>query len=193
MNLGLTLVLGAHTLKNTNHSPPSLTQTNGQHRPHSTYIFAAAMASLLDLGLFLLQIHGFLCNSGWSMESDEDVGIHKGLLQAAEKGDVTAQSLLAQDFFYGVHGVSLTHQQTVFLTHDLVIPHIDLVCLFVLVVVRESNNKHSIRLIQLNQSISHPHTTSSYMFFSSTSMSHHLGEEGPPHRTAVGQDRKSVV
>jgi len=39
-------------------------------------------------------------------ESDDDVGIHKNMLEAAGRGDVTAQALLAQDYFYGVHGVA---------------------------------------------------------------------------------------
>ncbi|CAJ1334296.1 unnamed protein product [Effrenium voratum] len=43
--------------------------------------------------------------SGWSMQSDEDEGIFKSLVQHAERGDATAQSLLAQDYFYGTHGV----------------------------------------------------------------------------------------
>lgn len=40
------------------------------------------------------------------MESDEEIGIHKSILEAAQRGDVTAQSLLGQDYFYGVHGVA---------------------------------------------------------------------------------------
>eukprot|EP00435_Cladocopium_sp_Y103_P075893 s9_g68.t1 len=50
---------------------------------------------------------GVVADGGeFRMESDEEIGIHKSILEAAQRGDVTAQSLLGQDYFYGVHGVA---------------------------------------------------------------------------------------
>eukprot|EP00439_Symbiodinium_sp_Y106_P035749 s2399_g4.t1 len=68
-------------------------------------MWASLASRLLWLWLLWIPCSGVEDTASWRMESDEDVGIHKGLTDAAARGDTTAQSLLAQDYFYGANGV----------------------------------------------------------------------------------------